>query len=187
MKYSVEKLIQEGIERKKEDYVFFWGHRKTKKISKSCFSQWYEIDFEVDGHKYNCAEQYMMSQKAWVFKDLETFGKILDATDPKEIKTLGRQVKNFDGKKWNEHKFEIVKKGNLAKFGDNAELKEFLLSTGDKIIVEASPYDKIWGIGMKDITPGIENPVNWRGQNLLGFALMEVRDILRKNSLKEEC
>ena len=179
MLYSVEKLILEKRDWKKDDFIFFWGHRKGKKIAKTCFSQWYEIDFEVDGHRYNCAEQYMMAQKAWLFKDLEIFAKILVATDPKEIKALGREVENFDPKIWNQHKFEIVVKGNLGKFGCNLELKDFLLSTGDKILVEASPYDKIWGIGMKEGTPGIEDPQNWKGQNLLGFALMEVRDELR--------
>lgn len=178
MRYSVENLLLEKRDWKKEDFVFFWGHRKGKKIGKTCFSQWYEIDFEVDGHRYNCAEQYMMAQKAWLFKDIEIFAKIIDATDPKEIKDLGRQVKNFDPKKWNEHKFEIVKKGNLSKFGQHQELKDFILSTGEKILVEASPFDKIWGIGMKEGSPGIENPVNWKGENLLGFVLMEVRDEL---------
>ena len=181
MKYSVEKLILEKREWTKDDFVFFWGHRKGKKIGKTCFSQWYEIEFEVDGHRYNCAEQYMMAQKAWLFKDIEIFSKIINATDPKEIKALGREVKNFDPKIWNQHKFEIVVTGNLGKFGENSELKELLLSTCDKILVESSPYDKIWGIGMKEGTPGIENPVNWKGENLLGFALMEVRDKLRVN------
>ena len=179
MKYSVENLIQENRDWHKDDFIFFWGHKKGKKIGKTCFSQWYEIEFEVDGHRYNCAEQYMMAQKAWIFKDYEIFGKILDSTDPKEIKALGREVKNFDSKIWNQHKFGIVVKGNLAKFGHNPELKDFLLSTGNKIIVEASPYDKVWGIGMKDGTHGIDNPGNWKGENLLGFALMEVRDELR--------
>ena len=77
MKYYLEKLIQEKREWKKDDFVFFWGHRKGKKIGKTCFSQWQEIEFEVDGHKYNCAEQYMMAQKAWLFKDFQIFGKIL--------------------------------------------------------------------------------------------------------------
>ena len=123
-----------------------------------------------------------MAQKAWLFKDVEIFGKILNATDPKEIKALGREIKNFDPKIWNQHKFEIVVKGNLGKFAENPELKEFLLSTGNKILVEASPYDKIWGIGMKEGTPGIENHSNWKGENLLGFALMEVRDELRNKN-----
>lgn len=182
MRYSVDQLIQKNKEWKKDDFVFFWGHRPGRKVTKTCFSQWYVIDFEVDGHKYNCAEQYMMAQKAWLFKDYEIFGRILDATDPQEIKALGREVRNFEPKIWNENKFRIVVKGNLGKFGGNPELKDFLLSTGDKIIVEASPYDKIWGIGMKDGTPGIENPVNWKGENLLGFALMEVRDLLMHNT-----
>ena len=120
-----------------------------------------------------------MAQKAWLFKDYEIFTKILDATDPKEIKALGREVKNFDHKIWSQHKYEIVAKGNRGKFGDNPELKDYLLSTEDKILVEASPYDKIWGIGMKEGTSGIENPINWKGENLLGFALMEVRDGLK--------
>ena len=126
MSYSVEKLIQKNRDWTKDDFVFFWGHRKGKKIGKTCFSQWYEIEFEVDGHRYNCAEQYMMAQKAWLFKDRSVFAKILDSTDPKEIKALGREVENFDPKIWNQHKFEIVVKGNLGKFGCNLELKDFL-------------------------------------------------------------
>ena len=148
MKNTVEDLIKEKKTWTKEDFVSFWGYRKGKKIGKTCFSQWFEIEFGVEEHKYNCAEQYMMAQKAWLFKDIEIFGKILDARDPKEIKALGREVKNFDSKIWNKHKFEIVFKRNLGKYGCNPELKEFLLSTGNKILVEASPYDKIWGIGM---------------------------------------
>lgn len=92
---------------------------------------------------------------------------------------MGRKVKNFDPDIWNEHKYGIVKKGNFLKFSQNERFKEFLLSTDNKILVEASPYDTIWGIGMLETDPNAKNPAQWNGENLLGFALMEVRDELR--------
>ena len=93
---------------------------------------------------------------------------------------LGRKVKNFDEKKWNETKYSIVFAGNLLKFSQDENLKDFLLSTKNDIIVEASPYDKIWGMGMSADDEFVENPTRWKGENLLGFALMEVRDELSK-------
>lgn len=164
----------------KEQYFFFYGHKQTETISKSCLSQWYLCRFEVDGHIYNCMEQYMMASKALVFKDYEMLEKILNETDQKTIKKLGRQVRGFDTEKWNEVKYDIVLKGNLAKFSQNPELREFLLSTGDAILVEASPFDRIWGIGMRE-SEAAKDSANWRGKNLLGKALTEVKNILRNN------
>ena len=119
-----------------------------------------------------------MAEKARLFKDYETLEEILSAENQKEIKDLGRKIKNFNEELWNREKYEIVKSGNLAKFSQDENLKEFLLSTGDKIIVEASPYDSIWGIGMGAKDENIEDATAWKGENLLGFALMEVRDLL---------
>ncbi|SHF05931.1 conserved hypothetical protein, ribA/ribD-fused [Chryseobacterium takakiae] len=99
---------------------------------------------------------------------------------------MGRKVKKFDLDIWNEHKYEIVKKGNFLKFSQNEGFKEFLLSTDNKILVEASPYDTIWGIGMLETDPNTKNPVQWNGENLLGFALMEVRDELGISNKKEQ-
>ncbi len=129
----------------------------------------------------------MMAEKARLFKDYETLEEILSAKDQKEIKDLGRKIKNFNEEIWNREKYEIVKSGNLAKFSQDENLKEFLLSTGDKIIVEASPYDSIWGIGMGAKDENIEYPTAWKGENLLGFALMEVRDLLNKRSTFINC
>ena len=128
---------------------------------------------------YKTAEHYMMAGKAKLFNDLEILEQILKSDTPNQAKSLGRKVKNFDPQLWDEHKYEIVKQGNLLKFSQNEKFKEFLLSTNDKILVEASPYDTIWGIGMLETDSKAENPKQWKGENLLGFALMEVRDELR--------
>lgn len=181
MKYNKELLINKNDTLTKEDFVFFWGHHKGKNgVSKSCFSQWYPCLFTVDGQEYNCAEQYMMAQKAYVFGDKEVMTQILAENDQMTIKKLGRLVKNYDDNVWTEKRFQIVVEGNLAKFSQNEDLRHFLLSTGDKILVEASPKDTIWGIGFDEFAPEATNPALWNGENLLGFALMEVRDRLKE-------
>lgn len=129
---------------------------------------------------YTSAEQWMMAEKARVFADRPILEKILLTDDPREAKKLGIKVSFFDEDVWRERSYDIVFEGNLLKFSQNRELKEYLISTGEAVLVEASPYDKIWGIGMKWGDEGIENPKNWHGQNLLGFALMEVRDLLKE-------
>ena len=181
MKYNVE-AIKEVISKDPEvKFVYFWGEKPGKNgVTETCLSQWYDVAFEVDGVKYHTAEQYMMAQKALLFKDEEVFGEIMAATNPRDYKKLGRKIKNFDPKAWDEKKYEIVVNGNKAKFGQNPELKEYLLSTGTAILAEASPYDKIWGIGLYPSNAAKGTVEDWRGQNLLGFALMEVRDFLRK-------
>lgn len=176
MRYSVEKLIKEQGHFLKEDFIFFWKIRKGRVINKSCFSQWYQSDFIIENRTYSCAEQYMMAQKALLFEDNRSFEQIMAASDPKEIKSLGRGVKGFDPVKWEEEKYGIVRKGNFAKFTQRPELRDFLLSTEGKILVEASPYDRIWGVGMGESNEDIINPLKWRGQNLLGFILMDIRD-----------
>lgn len=122
----------------------------------------------------------MMAQKANVFGDKEVMTQILAETDQMTIKKLGRLVKNYDDNVWTEKRFQIVVEGNLAKFSQNEDLRHFLLSTGDKILVEASPKDTIWGIGFDEFAPEATNPALWNGENLLGFALMEVRDRLKE-------
>lgn len=132
------------------NFLFFWGHScKDSKITKACFSQWYPCNFSVDGVEYNCAEQYMMAEKARLMGDEETRNLILNSTAPKEIKAFGKLVKNFNEEIWCNNRLKVVIKGNFHKFKQNNLLKEFLINTGDKILVEASPYDTIWGIGMK--------------------------------------
>ncbi|GAA5091742.1 NADAR domain-containing protein [Chryseobacterium ginsengisoli] len=179
MKHSLKNIIEKSQNKEKLDFLFFWGHTVKDEITKACFSQWFPFEFEENGIVYKTAEHYMMAGKAKLFNDQEVLEQILQAKTPNQAKSLGRKVKNFDPKIWDEYKYEIVRQGNLLKFSQNEKFKEFLLSTNDKILVEASPYDKIWGIGMLESNPKAENPAQWNGENLLGFALMEVRDELR--------
>jgi len=178
MKYSIEKLTTEKQENK---FLFFWGHQPNKdgSISKTCFSQWWLSSFDVDGITYKTAEHWMMAKKALLFNDKEIFEKIIQTKSPAEAKKLGREVKNYVDTVWLANRFEIVKEGNLHKFGQNKDLKEFLLNTNERILVEASPVDPIWGIGMAADHKEVNNPKKWQGLNLLGFALMEVRDELK--------
>lgn len=178
MKYSIEKLIAEDRDNK---YLFFWGHQPNKdgSISKTCFSQWWLSSFEVDTITYKTAEHWMMAKKAELFNDKEIFEKIILAKSPAEAKKLGREVKNYVDSLWLENRYEIVRQGNLYKFSQNKDLKEFLLNTKERVLVEASPVDPIWGIGMATDHKEVNNPAKWKGLNLLGFALMEVRDELK--------
>lgn len=122
----------------------------------------------------------MMAGKARLFGDEEMLEKIMAASDPRTMKKLGRQVRGFDQAVWEQYKYALVLQGNVCKFSQNPALGQFLLSTGEQILVEASPYDRIWGIGLSATDPRAQDPRQWRGRNLLGFALTEVRDILRQ-------
>lgn len=143
-------------------------------------SQWYECRFEVYGMKFNCAEQFMMAEKAKVFGDYASLQAILKAAYPRAQKAIGRRVVGFDETVWQSVCRGIVYSGNLAKFEQNADLRERLLATGDRIIAEASPTDTIWGIGLTNGDPRAKDPAQWRGKNWLGIALMQVRDELRR-------
>ena len=180
MKYTLQNIIEKFQKKENIEFLFFWGHTVKEEITKAFFSQWFPFQFEENGIEYQTAEHYMMAGKAKLFNDNETLEKILKSESPNQAKNLGRKVKNFDPKLWDEQKYEIVKRGNFLKFSQNQKFKDFLLSTNDKILVEASPYDKIWGIGMLETDPKAENPLQWNGENLLGFALMEVRDLLKE-------
>ncbi|TQV72463.1 NADAR family protein [Denitrobaculum tricleocarpae] len=162
-------------------YVYFWGHRKTEGlVTKTCFSQWYDAPFTHDGELYKTVEHFMMAAKARLFGDAEKSAEILAAENPGKAKALGREVRDFEQCLWDERKFEIVVRGNIEKFSQNPELKVFLLNTGARVLVEASPLDQIWGVGLAADDPLIEDPRNWQGENLLGFALMETRRRLRE-------
>ena len=162
--------------------VPFWGHTPAEDgtLTKACFSQWWASDFTFGGIRYCCMEQLMMAGKALAFEDMDTLAQIMAQDDPKVIKHLGRRISPFDEQVWNRVKHSLIVNGNYAKFTQNEELRCFLLATGDSLLVEASPYDTIWGIGLGAEHPGIQDPRQWRGHNLLGFALMEVRDEIRR-------
>ncbi|ETV90869.1 hypothetical protein, variant 2 [Aphanomyces invadans] len=125
------------------------------------------------------AEHFMMAEKARLFHDDETLGDILVARDPATAKAYGRSVRNFDEDVWCRHRVDIVVRANLAKFGQNEALKAYLLGTKKHVLVEASARDRIWGIGLSSKHEKAHKPHEWRGQNLLGFALMNVRRILQ--------
>lgn len=181
MAYTIDKLLLKKTDWTFSDFVFFWGHNdRGNGLAKACLSQWYPCSFVVDGQYYNCTEQYMMAEKARVFGDEDVRQQILAEYNQMMIKKLGRKVRNYDDAVWKSARFDVVVKGNLAKFSQNERLKSYLLSTADKIIVEASPKDDVWGIGLEESAIDVINPRKWRGTNLLGFALMEVRDLLKE-------
>jgi len=174
---DARRLEQQGARLK---YLFFWGHQPgpDETIGAGCLSQWWPAPFTVDDVTYPTAEHYMMHHKARLFRDEATAARILTAPHPKAAKNLGRQVHGFDDTTWNTHRYDIVTAASTAKFSQNPSLRDYLLRTGDRILVEASPLDRIWGIGLAADDPRATSPTHWRGLNLLGFALMHTRTSL---------
>jgi ribA/ribD-fused uncharacterized protein len=165
-------------------WLLFWGHRpqRSGELGAGCLSQWWPCPFTVDGVGYASAEHWMMAGKARLFGDDATLARILTARTPAEAKKLGRQIRDFDQQVWESQRFGLVVDGNLAKFGQHARLREFLLGTGSRVLVEASPYDRIWGIGVSATDERATDPGRWPGANLLGFALMQARQTLAAES-----
>lgn len=154
----------------KFEFEFFW---------KGPFSQWADQGFTKSGIRYDTAEHWMMAEKAKLFNDKKAFQKIINARSPKIAKSIGREIKNFNEKIWAKHRYDIVLAGNRYKFTQSEEYKNILLATGDKILVEASPVDTIWGIGLAEDNPLVLDPRNWNGLNLLGFVLTDLRKELK--------
>ncbi|MBK3569046.1 NADAR family protein, partial [Streptomyces sp. MBT62] len=172
---SQEALIREVRAGTKVKYLHFWGHRPRPdgRVSASCLSQWWPSPFTVDGVTYATAEHWMMAGKARLFDDEAALARVLAAGHPSEAKKAGRLVGGFDEETWTRERFGIVVEGSVHKFTADEELRAFLLGTGDRVLVEASPVDRVWGIGLAADDPAAEDPERWRGPNLLGFALME--------------
>ncbi len=162
-------------------YLWFWGHRPQRDggVGPGCLSQWWPSPFTVDGVAYASAEHWMMAGKARLFGDAEAERAALSAAGPAAAKKAGRLVRDFDEEVWERERFALVVAGGVHKFGADPRLREYLLNTGDRVLVEASPLDRIWGIGLAVDDPRAGDPARWRGLNLLGFALMEARDRLR--------
>ena len=155
-----------------DTHYFFWHHE---------FGQWTKRAMQdFTGNVYNCAEQYMMYQKALLFNEPETAERILEEHDPRTQQSLGRQIKNFDQKTWERWRFQIVCTGNLLKFTQHSDLRARLVSTYPKILVEASPCDRIWGVGLSAADDRILDEDEWVGENLFGSCLMAVRSVLMK-------
>jgi len=180
MKYSRDSLIEQIDGGREFDYLLFYGHKASpdNSVTASCCSQWFPAEFKIDGVNYPTAEHYMMAEKARLFGDSEMLENILLCKTPKEAKAFGRKVQNFDEATWKSRCSQIVVQANLAKFSAHPEYAAWLAATAPKILVEASMWDRIWGIGMTAGAKGARDPKQWKGTNLLGFALMEVRDIL---------
>jgi hypothetical protein len=177
---TVESLVAMTAAGHHPKYVFFWGHRPQRdgSIGSGCFSQWWPVAFTVDGLIFRSAEHYMMWRKALLFGDTESAGRIVAASHPRQAKMLGRRVRDFDEESWQRHRFGIVVDAGVAKFGQHDDLRGYLLGTGRRVLVEASPTDRVWGIGLSATDERAADPGQWRGLNLLGFALMQVRSTL---------
>ncbi|WP_043733904.1 NADAR family protein [Streptomyces zinciresistens] len=178
---SRDDLIQEVRAGAGVKYLHFWGHRPLAdgRLGASCLSQWWPSPFTVDSVAYATAEHWMMAEKARLFGDAEGERRVLAAEHPSRAKKAGRLVRGFDDAVWERERFRIVVEGSVHKFSADPELADFLLRTGDRVLVEASPVDRVWGIGLAAGDDGAGDPLRWRGPNLLGFALMEARERLR--------
>ncbi len=178
---SWDALTREVRSGARVKYLHFWGHRPRHdgRVGASCLSQWWPSPFTVDGVEYATAEHWMMAGKARLFGDAEAERQVLASSQPALAKKAGRLVRGFDDHIWERERFGIVVEGSVHKFGAHADLREFLLGTGDRVLVEASPLDRVWGIGLAADDERAADPGQWRGPNLLGFALMEARDRLR--------
>ncbi|GAA2137148.1 NADAR family protein [Kitasatospora kazusensis] len=170
-------LVRAGVQPK---YLLFWGHRpeSSGRVGPGSLSQWWPAEFTVDGVTYPTAEHWMMAGKARLFGDERVLPRILQARTPAEAKNLGRLVEGFEENRWAAARFELVVEGNVAKFGQHPDLREYLLGTAQRVLVEASPMDRLWGIGLAADNERATVPAEWRGLNLLGFALMEARSRL---------
>jgi ribA/ribD-fused uncharacterized protein len=158
-----------------EKFTFFWS---------GPFSQWHPSPFEIDGVSYNCCEQWMMASKARLFNDQETLKKIMSAVMPSDQKRYGREVRGFDKEKWDAVARDFVYQGNYAKFTQNPDLESVLMATVGTTLVEASPEDCIWGIGLRKTDPRAKDRKTWRGTNWLGEMITKVREDLLKEKSK---
>lgn len=165
-------MTDPDVMRTTEQFVFFWKPPAP-------YSQWTPSVILIDGLTYSCAEQLMMADKARLFGDQSVCDQIMATPDPRKHKRLGRQVRGFVESTWLANRSAIVYRASMAKFSQDPVLRQTLLDTGDRTLVEASPLDQIWGIGLRSTDAGAEDPSQWQGLNLLGLALMQVREALR--------
>ncbi|WP_201452683.1 NADAR family protein [Streptomyces sp. HM190] len=177
---SWDALISEVQAGARVRYLHFWGHRPRPdgRVGPSCLSQWWPSPFTVDGVEYATAEHWMMASKARLFGDEEAEREAVAASSPATAKKVGRLVRGFDEARWERERFGIVVEGSVHKFAAHDDLRAYLLGTRGRVLVEASPLDRVWGIGLAADDERAADPAQWRGPNLLGFALMEARERL---------
>ncbi len=180
----IDALIKQVSRGERLKFLPFWGHRPRPDgtLGPSCLSQWWPSAFTVGEVRYATAEHWMMAGKARIFGDAEAERAALEAGTPAEAKKAGRLVRDFDNAVWERERFALVVEGSVHKFGSDPALRGYLLGTGNRVLVEASPMDRIWGIGLAADDERALDPARWRGLNLLGFALMEARDRLRTDA-----
>jgi len=179
---SVKELISALQSGEKLKYLLFWGHQPQRdgSIGSGCLSQWWKSDFVYEENRFTSAEQWMMYQKAILFGDKQIAEEILSDENPAKVKSLGRKVNGFSPELWDKKKFEIVVKGSFLKFSQNPDLKAYLIGTKNRVLVESSPVDRIWGTGLAKDHEFAEVPQKWKGENLLGLALMKARGNITK-------
>ncbi|WP_208113011.1 NADAR family protein [Actinorugispora endophytica] len=177
---TVTELRARHLRGERMKYLLFRGHRPGADGSPGpgCLSQWWPAAFTVDGVAYRTAEHWMMAEKARLFGDDAALARVLAADHPRTAKELGRGVRGFDEAVWRERRFDIVVRGSVHKFAGHPGLRDYLLGTRRRVLVEASPLDRVWGIGLTATDERAGDPSRWRGPNLLGFALMRARDEL---------
>jgi ribA/ribD-fused uncharacterized protein len=175
-----EDLLRAECEDALPSFLPFWGHtpQGTSPVGPWVLSQWWPSGFVHQGIEYFHAEGFLMAAKARLFGDKKALAPILEAENPAVAKYHGRLVQGFDEDVWIEHRYHVAITGNLAKFSQDDLLRSYLVSTAPKVLMEASPRDRIWGIGLSASDRRCVLPSEWLGQNLLGFALAEVRDHL---------
>ncbi|MEU6311630.1 NADAR family protein [Streptomyces sp. NPDC047014] len=180
----IEDLIKQVSSGERVKYLPFWGHRPLPdgRLGPSCLSQWWPSPFTVGDVRYETAEHWMMAGKARLFEDARAERDAVAARTPAEAKKVGRLVRGFDPAVWERERFALVVEGSVHKFGSDPALRGYLLGTGERVLVEASPMDRIWGIGLAADDERALDPARWRGLNLLGFALMEARGRLRASA-----
>ncbi|MBB5868931.1 ribA/ribD-fused uncharacterized protein [Allocatelliglobosispora scoriae] len=179
---DVSELVKLAATGARLKYLPFWGHQPQAdgSVGAGCLSQWWPSPFTVDGRTFATAEHYMMWRKAELFGDHEVADRVFTVDHPQEAKQLGREVRGFVQATWEAQRSAIVVEGSIRKFAADEALRAYLLGTGERILVEASPLDRIWGIGIGATHPAVGDPARWRGLNLLGFALMDARAALRE-------
>lgn len=178
----LERLIEQAAHEPELSFLAFWGPIPTlgKQPGPGVLCQWWNAPFMAEGVCYQTAEHYMMAAKARLFGDEEMAARIAASVDPSEAQYLGRKVRGYDEALWAGRRYQVVIEGNLHKFTQHRSLHDYLLATGEAVLVSANPTDRVWSIGYADDAPQVIAPSLWRGANLLGFALMEVRAQLRQ-------
>ena len=183
-----------------DKHVAFWGSAFSNfypcefKLERG-FKDYFEVSslinnttFDIPDFIWKSSEQCFMAYKALMFEDIENLFKIINSETPEQAKKIGRKIKNFDDEIWSMSRKVWMERAVYAKFSQNEDLKEFILSPEfeGKDFVEGSPFDGVWGVKMDYRNPDIDNPENWNGENLLGKVLNEVRKELKEEELNEE-